>query len=165
MAGNRSGINRGFMWLRKVLEITEETESPQVLGEVAQPIIDVFGWDRLGEQRDWDSSGAAAPASTVLGPVTPDGVLRLVTHASLVHTDTGVDHILWIDKVREPAAQTVGIFTFPLAVPINVDVALDRFIQMEQGSLLRGRADIALVAGALVLDIEFIDLPIGEYVP
>jgi len=165
MGINRSGINRGFMWIRKVLEITEQTESPQVLGEVAQPTIDVFGWERLAEVRSFDSSGAAAPATTVSGPATPDGVLRVVLHASVVHTDTGVDHFLWIDKVQPTGGGITGVTSPNIAVPINVDVGMTRVIHLQPGTILRGRADIALVAGALSLDLEFIDLPIGEYFP
>ncbi len=159
-----SGINRGFMWLRKVLQITEETESPSVLSEIVRPTMDVFGWDRLAQVRVHDNSGAAAPASTVNAPITPNDVLRVVFHASVRHTDTGVDHLLWIDKLEASGGGLTGITTSNLAVPVGVDQGTDRWIFLEPGTRLRGRADIALVAGALAIDLNFIDLPIGEYI-
>ncbi len=153
------------MWLRKVLQVTEDTESPSVLSEIVRPTMDVFGWDRLGGVREFDNTGAAAPALIVNGPVTPIDVVRLVTHASVVHTDVGLDHLLWITKVLPAGAGTVGVHSPALAVPINVDEACRHWIYLQPGTLLRGHADVALIAGALVLDLEFIDLPIGEYIP
>ncbi len=160
----RSGINRGFTWLRKVLEITEETDAPSVLSEIVRPSMDLFGWERLGGVTEFDSSGAAAPAQFVNGPTTPDDVLRLYVHASVVHTDTGVTKFLWIEKQLPITTSVIGC-TVPQNVPINVDVGSPDWIWVEAGARLRGRSDINLVAGALVLDLNFIDLPIGEYIP
>jgi len=160
----RSGINRALMWLRKTLEITEETQSPQILSETLRPTIDVFGWERLGGATEFDSSGAAAPAQLVNGPTTPDDVLRLYVHASVVHTDTAVEKFLWIEKQLPITTSLVGC-TVPRNVPINVDVGSPNWIWVEAGARLRGRTDINLVVGALVLDLNFIDLPIGEYIP
>ncbi len=160
----RSGINRGFIWLRKVLQITEETESPSVLSEIVRPTMDVFGWDRLAEPREQDNSGAAAPASTVNGPVTPVGVLRVVFHCSVRHTDTGVTHFLWIDRLEATGGALTGVTTPNVAVPVTVDQSCDHWVFLEAGTRLRGRSDIALVAGAIAIDMVFIDLPIGEYI-
>ncbi len=152
------------MWLRKVLQVTEETESPSRLSEIVSPAMDVFGWDRLAEVRTQDNTGAAAPATTVAAPVTPDGVLRVVFHASVRHTDTGVDHFLWIDRLEPTGGGLTGVTTPNVAVPVGVDQGATSWIFLEPGSRLRGRSDIALVAGALAIDIVFIDLPIGEYI-
>jgi len=157
-------IKRSFVWLRQVLGIIDKTTLPgDVLGEVRVG-MDLFGWDRL-TVTEHDTSGAAAPASTVSGPVTPQGILRLVLHASVVHTDTGVNHFLWIDRVQPTGGAIVGITSPNVAVPVNVDVGMQNWAYLEPGTVMRGRADIALVAGALVLDILFIDLPFGEYIP
>jgi len=158
-----SGINRGLMWLRKVLQVTEETESPSVLSEIVQPSMDVFGWDRL-ENPEFDTSGVAAPTIVVNGPITPEGVIRLVLHASVVHTDSTLSHFLWIDKQREVTTELVGVSNPINEVPADVDIGLDRWVWVEPGSRLRGRAAVALGNGALVLDITFVDLPIGEYI-
>ena len=107
MPQQRSGINRALMWLRKTLQITEETDSPQILSELLRPTIDVFGWERLAERTTFFQATAAAPAVNVNGPVTPDDVLRLVLHANVSHTDTGVAHLLWIDyDLRSAAVET-----------------------------------------------------------
>jgi len=157
-------IKRSFVWLRQALDIIDKTTLPgQVLGEVRVG-MDLFGWDRLQESTH-DNSGAAAPASTVTGPITPDGILRLVLHASVVHTDTGVTHFLWIDRAQPVGGAIVGITSPNVAVPVNVDVGATHWFWLEPGSTPRGRADVALVAGALVLDMLFIDLPFGEYIP
>ena len=157
-------IKRNFVWLRRVLGIIDKTTLPgEIVGEV-RPTMDIFGWDRLFGPTEHDTSGVAAPATTVSGPVTPDDVLRVVLHASVVHTDTGVTHFLWIDKLMPIGGFIVGMPVPLAAVPVDVDVGTQSWIFLEPGSTLRGRADTALVAGALVLDINFIDLPAGEYI-
>ncbi len=159
-------IKKAIFWMQKALEVLgQRTALPDKVEDTIIPTLSAFGWERLFEAPGFDTSGAAAPASSVNAGAVPQDVLRLVTHASVVHTDTGVDHLLWIDKVMAIAGQTVGISNPSIAVPINVDVGLDRWVWLGPGEIMRGRADIALVAGALVLDVCFIDLPLGEYIP
>ncbi len=166
MSQTRSGINRALMWLRKSLEITEETDSPQTLSEILRPTIDVFGWERLAARTQFAAASVAAPGIIVNGPVTPDGVLRLVLNASVRHTDTGVDHFIWIDlDMRGASAELVGITSPSVAVPPLVDQSTDRWFTIAPTHRFRGRAELATIAGALTLSMTFIDLPIGEYVP
>ena len=158
-------IKRALFWMQKSLEVLgQRTALPDKVEDTIVPGLDAFGWERLFEQPGFDNSGAAAPANSVVGETTPADVLRLVTHASVVHTDTGVDHFLWLDKVLAVTG-TVGLTSPNVAVPINVDVGTDRWFWLRPGEIIRGRADVNLVAGALVLDFEFIDLPLGEYIP
>lgn len=163
MGQTRSGINRALMWLRKTLEITELTDSPQVLSEVLRPTIDVFGWDRLSETV-FDSPFVAAPGLTVNSDVTPDDVLRVYLHAAVRHTDAGVTHTLWIQKLANVGGISVGVTSPFLAVPVGVPIAAQQWILVEPGARLQGRAPIALVAGAIAMDLNFVDLPIGEYI-
>ncbi len=165
MAQTRSGINRALMWLRRSLEVTEVTDSPQVLSELLRPTIDVFGWERLGENVEFSTQFANAPATTVAGPVTPDGVLRLITLASVRHTDTGVTHQLFIEKLMPVITNIVHVQTAQLELAVNIPLALDRWITVEAGARLRAVSPLALVAGAIAFNFNFIDLPIGEYVP
>lgn len=159
-------IKRNFVWLRQVLGIIDKTTLPgEILGDV-RPTMDLFGWDRLGEASSFSASAVAAPGFLVNGPITPEGIVRLVLNASVRHTDAGVDHLLWIDKdMRGPSAQLVGVTTPYLALPTGVDASADHWIMLAPRHRLRGRAAAALVAGALTLAFEFIDLPQGEYIP
>ncbi len=160
----RSGINRAFSWIKKVLEVTEPTDVPDRVAPLVQPGMDVFGWERLAGPTTHVNAGAAAPASIVTGPLTPQGILRVVFHASVRHTDTGVVHFLWIDKLMPTGGGLIGITSSNVEVPVGVDQGLDRWIFLEPGCRIRGRAGIALVAGAIALDMNFIDLPFGEYI-
>jgi len=152
------------MWLRKALQITEETESPQVLSEISQPTIDTFGWERLFGPTVHDTSGVGAPNTTVNGPLTPDDVLRVVLLASVAHTEAGVSRFMFIDKLMQDAVATVGVTSPKIQLPPLVVEGIDRWVFLEPGTRLRGQTDVALIAGALVLDINFVDLPIGEYI-
>ncbi len=157
-------IKRSFIWLRQVLGIIDKTTLPgDVLGEVRVG-MDLFGWDKLAGPLEFDNSGIAAPGIIVNGPITPDDVLRVYFHASVTHTDTGVNHFIWIDRLT-PSGDNIGVTNPNVAVPSTVDQASVHWIWVQPGARLRGRADVALVAGALVLDLQFIDLPFGEYIP
>lgn len=159
-------IKRNFVWLRRVLGIIDKTTLPgEILGDV-RPTMDLFGWDRLAEASSFSASAVAAPGFLVNGPITPEGVVRLVLNASVRHTDTGVSMFMFIDKdMRGTSAELVGVTTPYVQLPPNVDASADRWLTLAPRHRLRGRAEAALVAGALTLSFEFIDLPIGEYIP
>lgn len=157
-------IKRSFVWLRKTLGIIDKTTLPgDVLGEV-RPIMDVFGWERLGEPSEFISPFTAAPGNTVTSTLVPDTVVRLILFAAVRHTDPGVPHFLWIDKVMPGGATNVSLTSNPTDQLTSLPQGLTRRIILEPGSALRGRSLDALVGGALALDINFIDIPIGEYV-
>lgn len=156
-------IKRSFVWLRKTLGIIDKTTLPgEVLGEV-RPVMDLFGWDRLGEVSIFESPFTVAPGTAVTSTEVPEDVVRLVLFAAVRHTDPGVTHFLWLDKVM-PGAQTLSLTPSPIDNGTFVPQGLGRHIILEPGSFLRGRSADALIGGALALDMNFIDVPIGEYV-
>ncbi len=157
----RSGINRALMWLRKVLQITEETDSPRVLSEKLRPVIDVFGWERRNEVAVLSFTGAAAAASVVTSP-TPADVLRVITGASIESTDPAL-LVMWIAKRSEPGSVQFGL-SEPFEAVENVQIALKRQVILKPTERLVGRSDPApAVATALTIRFEFVDLPVGEY--
>ncbi len=160
----RSGINRSLMWLRKVFEVTEETESPQVVGELLRPVVDVFGWERLPEEQ-FEIATAAQPATAVASSGTPVDVLRLVLHASLRHTDTGVNHVAWVLKRRNPGPFNIGLPNDRVDIDATEHLSVIGHTFLVEGDFLIGEVIGAPVAGSLSLATNFIDLPIGEYFP
>ncbi len=160
----RSGINRALMWLRKTLEITEETESPQVLSEKLQPVIDVFGWERLPEEQ-FNTATVAAPGIALASPATPTDILRVVYGASLEHTDTGVNHIAWLLKRRNPGALDVGLPTDRQDIDVGEFLSMIGRTFLVEGDFIVAEVIGAPAAGQLTLRLNFIDLPIGEYIP
>ncbi len=168
MAGNRSGINRGFMWLRKVFEVTEETETPQVLSEVAQPIVDTFGWDRYspnGIPDDINAQGTLAADSVLLAPV-PAGIMRYVIFASCSHNDPVAGGLELSMQVRVGAALDIGV-SRPIQVLANpTRVGIERPILLAPDELLLCRSNPAPAAGTrLFVRYRFVDIPFGEYIP
>ncbi len=164
----RSGINRGLMWLRKSLEITEETESPRVLSEILQPTIDTFGWERLGEAITVRTAAGGNPNS-VSSPAVPNDVLRLLLAASVDTSDLAGGFTLWIE-VRNAAGFDLGL-TSPVLVPLStlaIRVPLLRPVVLRPGDVLRGRSSDNIGVGNLTLTEVFVDIPGrkgGEYVP
>ena len=160
-------IKKSFFWIQKALQVLgQRTTLPNEVGEIIQPVIDTFGWERLAGRTDFAVAAVAAPGIIVNGPITPDGVLRLYLNASVKHTDTGVTHFIWIDlDMRGASAELVGVTNPNVAVPVSVDQSTDRWLAVAPTHRLRARADVATVAGALTMSMNFIDLPIGEYIP
>ncbi len=164
----RSGINRGFMWLRKVLEVTEETDTPRVLSEIAQPTLDTFGWDRYspnGVPDDINAQGTLAADSVLLAAV-PAGIMRFVIFASCSHNDPVVGGLELSMQVRVQGALDIGI-SRPIQVLANpTRTGLERSILMQPGEVLLCRSNPAPAAGTrLFVRYRFVDLPFGEYIP
>ncbi len=162
----RSGINRGLMWLRKTLQVTEETDSPRVLSEQLRPIIDVFGWERLNETTNLTTT-SAVDQSTISAPAVPDDVLRLVLEANVETTESTLAFTMWIDHLDGDSNVTVGVMR-PIDIPISAIIircAMQRQIIMSPGDRLVGRCTPASGAGdTLSIRQRFVDLPIGEYI-
>ncbi len=161
----RSGINRSLMWLRKVLQITEETDSPRVLSEIAQPSIDLFGWDRLAAGAQGENATGAATSDFVGLTAVPEGTMRYVILASMSHDDPvagglSMSFIMRVDGldigIGPPA---IGL----LAEPVRA--GLGRPILMEPGSFLIARSTPApAVAQAINIRYRFVDIDFGEYI-
>lgn len=161
----RDKVKRAFIWIRSALRIIDRTTLPgEILGEI-RPILDTFGWDRLREATELGTTFTAAPGVSTTGAVTPDDVLRVYVAGAVRHTDVGVNHFLWIEKVLRDTSQVIELTPPTLAVPVDVPQCLTRWIVVEPGARLRGVTDLALVAGAIALNLNFIDLPFGEYIP
>ncbi len=162
----RSGINRALMWLRKTLEITEETDSPRVLSEILGPTLDVFGWERLNETVS-NVATSAVNQSTIAGPVVPADVLRLVLEANVETAESTLAFTMWIDHLDGDSNINVGVMR-PIEIPISaisIRCAMTRQVIMSPGDVLSGRSSPATGVGdTLVLRQRFVDLPIGEYI-
>ncbi len=162
----RSGINRALMWLRKTLEITEETDSPRVLSEVLGPAIDIFGWERLNEGTSRIST-SAVNQNTITSTAVPADVLRLILEASVETTESTLAFTMWIDHLHDQTNVNVGVMR-PIDIPISAIIirsAMTRPVFMRPGDQLSGRCSPASGAGdTLSLRERFIDLPIGEYI-
>ncbi len=162
----RSGINRALMWLRKSLEITEATDSPRVLSEVLDPIVDVFGWERLNEATALVTT-SGANVNTITSPAVPDDVLRLILEASVETTESTLAFHMWMDHLDFRTNVNVGVMR-PVAVPISAIIirnAMKGPLFLRSGDRLAGRCTPATGVGdSLTIRQRFVDLPIGEYV-
>ncbi len=166
----RSGINRALMWLRKTLEITEETQSPQVLSETLRPMIDVFGWERLTGLNEADNAEGVEGADNtdiVVLTAVPDGIMRYVIYASMSHNDPATNLSLSM-QVRLSAA--IGALDIGVAQSIKntseqpLRASLDRNILLQPGEQLICRSQPAPAIGsALFIRYKFVDLDPGEY--
>jgi len=164
----RSGINRGFTWLRKVLQITEETEAPSVLSDIVRPSMDVFGWERLaglvGTPPQTEANQGALAGDSVLLSAVPDDVMRYVIFFSCSHDDPAT---LALSLQIRTGGFDFGIDPPLLAAPVSpARIGLSRNILIQPGDILLCRSSPAPAAGTrLFIRYKFVDLDPGEYLP
>ncbi len=159
----RGGINRSFSWLKKVLEITEVTNAPDVLLPTVQPALDVFGWERFGEPETQVRSNPGVTSAVSLDTV-PEGEMWFFLACAMLHNDTGSakDVTLVLRNrlnVEIPVTNTGGISA-------NFHRVLERPLLVPQGWQMRAisRNTINLTFDFSITG-TFVRLDIGEYHP
>ncbi len=161
MAQTRSGINRALMWLRRTLEITEQTDSPQVLSEELRPVIDVFGWERAANPVHQIRSNPGATTAVALDAV-PEGEAHYFLSCAISHDDPVGSKdmtILFADRNG-----LVSQLTSTAGVAANFFRVIERPILVGPGARLQGLSRNAIAGGSnFLIQCHFIVLPIGEY--
>ncbi len=161
----RSGINRAFSWVKKVMEITQPTDVPDRVSPLVQPTLDLFGWERRIDQAANTTTTGADAADVVIAAAVPEGIVRYVLYLSASHDDPVAGGLLLSLQVRSNAVD------FGLQVPFQclatpARMGLERPILLEPGQQLLCRSNPAPAAlTSMFLRFRFIDLPIGEYMP
>jgi len=157
-------IKRNFLWLRRALGIIDKTTLPgDVVGEV-RPTVDLFGWERLPEEQ-FLATVAGDPATAIASAATPANTLRIVYGASLEHTDTGVNHICWLIKRRNPGSIDVGLPTDRSDIDVGEFMSMIGTTFLVEGDFIIAEIIGAPVAGQLSLRLNVVDVDLGEYVP
>ncbi len=158
----RSGINRGLMWLRKVLQITEATDSPRVLSEIAGPTIDLFGWDLPLYERAITVTAGATLTSRLTA--VPTGEAHLFLTCSAMHDEAATDHILNI-HYRDIAGVETDV-TPGQVVTADQPVTINRPILVQAGARLTAQsADSVPIGSDLIIRGHFVRLEAGQYIP
>jgi len=166
--GRQSGINRAFSWLKKTLEITEKTVSPDALSPIVVPSMDVFGWERYFECRARNVNGVAA-ADNVFDSSVPVDTMRLIISASVQTSDNANALHLWFEH-----RVTNGGIDLAVSVPFLAPAGTagmrvggsDWPILLCPGDRLAGRSSPAPAAGQNIsMRIRSVDLRVGEYMP
>jgi len=157
-------IKRNLVWLRRALGIIDKTTLPgQILGEV-RPTIDTFGWERLPEEQ-FLTTQAPDPAVAVASAATPADTLRIVYGASLEQSDTGVNHIAWMIKRRNPGALDVGLPTDRQDIDVGEFMSMIGTTFLVEGDFIIAEMIGVPLAGNMTLRLNVVDVDIGEYVP
>ncbi len=162
----RSGINRAFSWIKKVMEVTQPTDVPDRLSPLVQPTVDLFGWERYareGGAEDIAAQGTLALNSVLLAAV-PEGVLRYVMFASCSHDDPVAGGLELSIQVR------IGGLDIGITRPVQILASpsrsgVERAFILQPGEQVLCRSNPAPAAGQrLFVRYRFIDLPVGEYI-
>jgi len=160
-------IKRNFIWLRKVLELIDQTTLPgQVIGDVS-PTMDLFGWDRIREAVVENALGAGG-ANIALAAVVPEDRIQVVFEASVRSSDAANAQDLWVAhrSISRTSIDVAVSPTFRQDVGFNGSHAsTGRIILLSPGERLIGRSNPAPAGGNdLTLSLRSLNLPFGEYI-
>lgn len=158
-------IKRAITWIRKSLDITEKTTNPGTIDGNIRPTIDAFGWERL-PQTELTSVSSPSGTSVDFGAAFTDTQsIRLIMKASFRHTDTGVTHSVSIIKRLSSGGAEVGLPLDRPTIIVGEIASMIGHTYLIAGQILQFQIVTALVAGAIAANIEFVDIPRGEYIP
>ncbi len=157
----RSGINKSLMWLRKVLQVTEPTDTPDRISPLLQPAIDVFGWDFPITQVEQEITQAAGVTTVTRLATPPEGEAHLYLACDISHDDP-LSREISIQFENQANLQTALTSTVDTAAGFSV--ALNRPILVPAGSQLMGVSVVAIaVTEVFTIRGMFIRLDAGEY--
>ncbi len=159
----RSGINRAFSWLKRTLEITEPTDSPDRLSPLVQPTMDLFGWEKLSRLTPSVLAGGDNQGF-ILGPISVG--YTLVAEASISQDDALGARFFWFEhRHLNLSSPSISIpFIIGAATP-DVRVGLTRWLLLSPGERIVGRCDpIPAVGSAMQMQLSVTELSEGEYV-
>ena len=161
----REKITRALIWIRKSLRIIEKSEAPDQLLDSIRPTVDAFGWERLLETTIEEVSSPAPNAFVEFGAAFTDTeLIRVILKASGRQTDTGVTHTVSLTKQNSSRGAEVGM---PLdratVIPTEVASMIGQ-TYLIAGQILQFQSTLALVAGGIAAQVEWVDIPIGEYI-
>lgn len=155
-------VKRSFVWLRKVMRITEKTTLPgEILGDI-RPILDTFGWDLLTRT---ERLRAVSPGVTfnVLLPTVPEDEAHLVIACDVFHNEGAAKDLTILYRNRGgldvALTNTGGTGQFFHRV-------LERPFLVNAGERLIGNSRNSINGGFdFTISALFIRLDLGEYVP
>ncbi len=158
----RSGINKSLMWLRKVLRVTEPTDTPDRISPLLQPTIDVFGWDFPVTQLEQSITQAAGATTVTRLPTPPDGEAHYYVACDIFHDEAAVTQVVAINIENQANLQ---VAVSPSAgAGTGASVSLTRPFLVPAGSQLMGVSIAAIPAGSVfTIRGMFIRLDAGEY--
>jgi len=159
-------IKRAILWVRRNFEIKERTDVPEFVENIVRPTIDVLGWERLLTTSSAAFSAATPNSFVQTGTFANENTIRLFLKASVFHSDTGVTHEVRLERFGEVRG-SIGV-ALPLdqhSIGVGPRCAMIGNTFILPGQFLRGRVLIALVAGTINLNVQFIDIPNDEYIP
>ncbi len=164
----RGGINRPLSWIKKSLQVTEVTEVPDRILPDVRPVLDALGWERLQESVCLTLSNAAPANSIFTNPVTDQSMVRYFLKVSGNHFDTGVTHTVWLEKrCLDPVrgASDIGLPLDRRQIVVGEAASMIGHTFVVPGQSLVFRSFAALAVGTIQIHLEFIDIPLGEYIP
>lgn len=178
-------INRTLDWIGLALKRARgklsDSANPNIVPDVILPTIDVLGWDKylnvkaasntalVGVESVFPATSQDWPSGIGTGGVVPEGVIRLIYHLGVFHTDElAPSHFLWLCKFDQEA-------NVPLCLPTdsgggvlienNIRQTCTRMFLMKPREDFVGRVRGLNAARFLSIEYSWIDFEIGEYIP
>ena len=162
----RKGVQmlRPFEWVAKVFQSFRDRPLPASYKTEVQPVFDVFGTERVG-QFQIDTALGALGGLEAFGTKVPGDRYRFYLSAHAFHSDFGISHHMWFNRVLPDPALGFPSMAFDTG-SIFATPAFQLFATRNVTLPPEGRISVqSAVIGALArlfLVTVFIEYPIGE---
>ncbi len=156
-------IERAIRWMAKSLTANRDAlPFPRGMTDQINPVIDIFGSQRIAEHQVETVQGALAGIEVFHGPVPADRI-RFYLSNSYEHDDPIARRILPgriipTDAGFPFAAMRDGLLTNP-----GISFAVRDFI-IGPGAFAATRANLMGAGARLTMTVVWVEMPLGEYV-
>ncbi len=156
-------IERAIRWMSTALTANRDAlPFPEGITNQINPVIDIFGSQRVAEQQIETVQGALAGIEVTHGPTAEDSV-RYYLSMEFEHDDP-------IDRRLRPGRIIPTAAGFPFAAFADDQLAIQfqalavRNFTVGPGAFAAARASAMAAAARMVMTVVWIEMPLGEYV-
>ncbi len=135
---------------------------PVGITDQINPVIEIFGTQRMGEVRFETVLGALAGIEVVHSPVEPDEV-RLYLSMSYTHDDPIARSLLPGRIIPTATGFPFAGFRDQETVPTNQNFAV-RDIMLGPDHRIAARSNAMGIGARMAITVAWIEMPLGEYV-
>jgi len=156
-------IERAIRWMARTLTANRDAlPFPRGITDQINPVIEIFGSQRMGEVQFATVAGALAGIEVFHTAVEPDEV-RLYLSMHYTHDDPVARFLLPGRIIPTATGFPFAGFRDQLSVPPNNNFAV-RDIMLGPGHRIAVRANAMGPGARMTIVMAFIEMPLGEYV-
>ncbi len=156
-------IERAIRWMAKSLTANRDAlPFPQGMTDQINPVIDIFGSQRIAEHQQERVNGQLGVVEVTHGPVPADRI-RFYLSNSYEHDDPVARRILPGRVIPNDLGFPFAAMRDGLLTNANISFAVRDFI-VGPGAFAAARANLMGGGSRMIMTVVWVEMPLGEYV-